>query len=257
MHQIVCLAALIAASLASCAHAADAVPQESTLTVGAGIAYVPEYAGAKKSRAMGLVDVEYANKNGLFAGGREGIGYRTALGPVNVSAAVGYSSGRHDRDSRRRFGSVALKGMGEIKGSAVLNLGVGYDLGGMSVGLKAKLAREEHGNSVELAAGMPLFSDDADSVSLFGSIGYGDRKHAQTWYGVTAEQSLRSGFKQYSAKAGLESAALGGVWNHKFNKNWSVRTMAGAFTLLDVAADSPLTKRKTAPVVLTTVNYSF
>ncbi|MFP5392894.1 MAG: MipA/OmpV family protein [Gammaproteobacteria bacterium] len=256
-------AVLFTAALSPLAFAADApdtsTQPETSTTVGLGVAYVPEYAGAKKSRAFPLLAFEYANANGLFASSQKGIGYQTKAGPVNLSAALGYDVGRRERDSNVRFGSKALKGMGDIRGSALLGLGIGYDFGFVSVGLQSNLAlsHRERGNEYELAAQVPLLADDADKVGLFFSADYSDKKNSQTFYGVTAQQSLRSGYKVYTPKAGFTKAALGVSWNHTFNKNWSLNTMAGAMHMLGDAADSPLTARKTAPVLLTTVNYTF
>lgn len=255
MHRYL-LAAAAAASLSPYALAAE---PESTFTAGVGVAVVPKYFGADEMQGMPLIDLAYEHRSGFFAGTRDGIGFRSAAGPFQVSAALGYSSGRRERDSHRRFGSEALKGMGDVRSSATANLGIGYDFGFMALGMKAELAlnHRERGNRYELAAQVPLLADGKDNVALFASLDVADRKNMQTFYGVTAQQSARSGYRVYTPKAGVEKVGLGVAWNRQLNERWSVRTMAGAFRLTGDAADSPLTKRKTAPVLFTTLNYRF
>lgn len=254
-----CLAVILAASLATTAQAAEPAQPESSFSAGLGLAVLPKYSGADEWRAMPLLDISYANKNGFFAGTRQGIGFRTAAGPVQVSAALGYDGGRRESDSRRRFGSEALRGMGDIRGAALANLAVGYDLGFMTLGIKAELAltHRERGNRYQFAASVPLLTGGSDQVALFGALDVADRKNMQTFYGVTENQSRNAGYHVYTPKAGVEKLGVGVSWNRQLSPAWSVRTMGGAFTLVGDAADSPIVKRKTAPVLLTTLNYRF
>lgn len=258
MHRFL-IATAIAAILAAPAHAAEPAQPDSTFSAGIGIAVVPKYLGADEWRAFPVIDLAYANKNGFFASTREGIGFRTGAGPIQVSAALGYGAGRRERDASRRFGSAALRGMGDIRSGAIAKLGVGYDLGYMTLGVEAELAlnHRERGNRLEFAAGVPLLANAVDNVALFASLDVADSKNMQAFYGVTAAQSGRTGYRVHTPKAGVEKVGLGVSWNRRIDERWSVRTMAGAFTLVGDAADSPLTKRKTAPVLFTTLNYKF
>lgn len=252
-------ATLLAASLASAAHGAEPAQPDSTFSAGIGIAVVPKYLGADEWRAMPMIDLSYANKYGLFASTRKGVGLRTGAGPLQVSAALGVAAGRRERDARRRFGSEALRGMGDIRSSTVASLGVGYDFGFMTLGMQAELAlnHRERGNRLEFALGVPLLADAMNKLDLFASLDVGDRKNMQTFYGVTAAQSARTGYRVHTPKAGVEKGGFGISWNRQLGTSWSVRSTAGAYRLVGDAAASPLTKRKTAPVLFTTLNYRF
>jgi outer membrane protein len=47
-------------------------------------------------------------------------------------------------------------------------------------------------------------------------------------------------------------------WNHVIDKTWSVHSAVGFTHLLSGdAADSPLTKRKTTPMIMTGFSYKF
>jgi hypothetical protein len=56
---------------------------------------------------------------------------------------------------------------------------------------------------------------------------YGDRKHMQTYFGVTATQTIYSGYRTYTAKAGFENVTAGVNWNHVLDANWSVHSGLG------------------------------
>lgn len=263
MHQARCVATLsLLVSLFAvvpAARAADAAQPQSSVSVGAGVAYLPEYAGADNSRAVPLFSYDYANKNGLFASTSHGIGYQNALGPFRVSAALGFDGGRKESGGRYRNGSDTLRGMGDVAGTALAKLGIGYDFGFLSVGVEASLAlgNRKRGNNFQLAVGVPLLKTANDQVSLFGSADYGDNRYMQTYYGVTALQSSRSQFRVYSARAGFDKLGLGASWNHKLSDQWSFQAMGGVFDMVGDARNSPLTKRRSTPMIATSFQYSY
>lgn len=238
------------------AHAADA----PKTVVGGGFVYAPEYSGADKMRFAPVLFADHSFGNGFFASTLRGIGYGMDLDSVHLSAALGYRGGRDDeRRNGGLNGSDFLKGMGDIDGAATINLAASTQYAGVKFGAAAHIAvsGDTKGNTYSLNAAYPLFKSDSDVVELSGSATYGDRKHAQAWYGVTAAQHATSGFAAYQAKAGFEKVGLQVAWTHKFDKHWSVRTAAGLTRLVGDAADSPLTQKKTAPVLVSTFNYAF
>ncbi len=264
MQRAICVALFSLFAFAPKAHAAEAAAVEaaapqSTFSVGVGAGYLPEYAGADDSRFFAMLSLDYAHKSGFFASTRRGIGFQSATGPLRTSVAISYERGRKEHSRRFGSGSPDLRGMGDIAGSTVAKLGIGYDLGFMTFGTEAKfaLSNRERGNTYELAVGVPLLKTATNQVTLFGSADYADRKQMQTYYGVTAAQSARSGYNTYNPSRGFEKVALGVNWNHQINSAWSVRTMAGVLHMVGDAKDSPLTKRRTSPMLLTTVNYAF
>lgn len=245
--------------LAPLAHAADTDAPQSTLTVGAGIAVVSEYSGSDQQRTRAVVGVDYQNKNGFFASTMRGIGYQGKVGDFGFSAAIGYGAGRKDYDRNYGVGSDYLRGMGEIEGSTLALIGGSYKFGGVTVSTRAAVAltHRERGNQYALGLQVPLLKDEKNQVGMFTNADYSDRKHMQTFYGVTAKQSLASGFQAYTPKAGFSKVALGVNWNHQLSKAWSVNTTLGVNHLVGDAADSPLTQRKTSGFAISTVNYAF
>lgn len=241
------------------AMAADqATPAEGTI-VGLGVGYVPEYAGADDSHFVAAPIIEHSFGNGFFASTRRGLGYQTAVNGVGLSAALGYGGKRDEHDRNFGAGSDDLKGMGKISGGAQAILAATYQLGniGLSVGTTQALTKRDNGSTYTIGASAPLYTSASDQLTFNTSAVYGDNKHAQTYYGVTATQSVRSGYRTYQAGSGFESVNAAVNWNHVINPRWSVNSTVGFSRLAGDAADSPLTRRKTTPMVLTGLIYKF
>lgn len=252
------LFALIALAATPFAEAAEQ-PSKDTLTIGAGVAAAPEYSGADKTRALPLVYVDYQRADGFFASSFRGLGYQGAVDKINFSAALAADPGRKEKRENFFVGSDRLKGMGDISPYAVAKLGIGYDLGPVSLNAGANLAvsKRDNGNTYNFGVAMPLNVSTDDTLTLSLETSYSDRKHVQTYYGVTAAQSQRSGYAAFTPKAGFEQSALSVNWMHKIDAHWSVRTVLGASHLMGDAAKSPLTQKKTTPMAAATVNYTF
>ncbi|MYM98313.1 MipA/OmpV family protein [Duganella vulcania] len=230
-----------------------------SLTLGAGLAYVPEYTGGKKSRVVPLPYLERTFDNGAFLSTMRGVGFQTSVSGVGLSAALTYGGARADHKRNAFDGSDALKGMGDIQGAARAVLAASYQVGtvGLSLSTTQNLAHRDHGATYSLGASMPLYTTASDQVGLSASTEYADKKHMQTYFGVTAAQSAASGYQAYTPKSGFTNVSMGVNWNHVLDKNWSVHTAAGFSHLTGDAADSPLTKRKTTPMLMTGIAYKF
>lgn len=251
--------------LAAPAQAAETAkaPQGDVLTLGAGVAIGPRYSGSDQNRAgLGLA-FDYATSNGFFIGTKRGIGYGSQIGRMDYSIALGYRAGRKDSNQSSfmgRTGSDYLRGMGEIKGSAIASLGLGYTATDwLRLGLRAEvpLSQRDNGSALHFGASSPFYASASDELTLGLTGSWGNSKYMQTYYGVTADQSAASGFRQYRAKSGIYAYTLELGWKHKFDANWSLMASAGAMQLAGDAGDSPIVKRKTAPVGSVFVTYSY
>jgi len=236
---------------------------ENTLAIGAGAAFGPRYSGSDQNTAGPVLALDYATPGGFFASTMRGIGYGSTAGAFNYSAALGYRGSRQEKDESSfgfSSGSTRLRGMGEIKGSAIAILSAGYtplEWLNLSVTADLALSQKDNGNAFHFGVSSPFYAADKDKLTLAATASVGDSKYMQTYYGVSALQSANSGYAAFKPKSGLYevSASLG--WDHQFDKNWTLHALAGATRLQGDAAKSPIARRRLAPNAAVYVTYSY
>lgn len=235
----------------------------NALTLGGGANVTPRYSGADKSRVTTALVLDYTMANGFFVSTTRGIGYGNNIGKFDYNAALSYRAGRKDRDvdsDSISDGSDYLRGMGDIKGSALGVFGLGYSVTDwLNLQLQAEVPVSERNNGAALHFGInsPLYTSSNNSVTLALTGSWGTEKYMQTYYGVSASQSAASGFTRYDAGAGIYAWSTNLNWTHKFNQDWSVVAAAGVTQLTGDARNSPIVQRKTSPTGSLLVTYRF
>ena len=237
--------------------------QGNVLTLGGGVDVAPRYSGSDKSRVTAAQVVDYAMANGFFISTTRGLGYGNRVGNLDYSAALSYRAGRKDRDVSSdsiASGSDYLRGMGDVKGSAVVVPGLGYRVTDwLNVQLQAEVpvSERDNGEAVHFGIASPLYTSPENSVTLALTGSWGSDKYMQTYYGVSAAQSAASGFARHDAGSGIYAYSLNLDWTHKLTSRWSLLAAAGVTQLTGEAGDSPIVQRKTSPVGSLKVTYSF
>lgn len=237
--------------------------QGNVLTLGGGVDVAPRYSGSDKSRVAAAQVVDYAMANGFFISTTRGLGYGNRVGNLDYSAALSYRAGRKDRDVSSdsiASGSDYLRGMGDVKGSAVVVPGLGYRVTDwLNVQLQAEVpvSERDNGEAVHFGIASPLYTSPENSVTLALTGSWGSSKYMQTYYGVSAAQSAASGFARHDAGSGIYAYSLNLDWTHKLTSRWSVLAAAGVTQLTGEAGDSPVVQKKTSPTGSLKVTYSF
>lgn len=229
-------------------------------TLGGGVGYSPRYMGSDEYRVTPALNLALQTPIGVFVG-LSGIGYRLSL-PAGffVSAALSYDGGRKDDPKNLDAGSKKLRGMGNIKGSVFTTLQAGYaigDLAVVSVATDIPLTNRDRGNVYRFALDSVVYKSASDSVGVGAAAHFASGKYAQTYFGVTANQSMNSGFGQYAPGGGLYGVSLTANWTHKFTKHWSTTVAGGAMRYTGNASKSPIVFNKTNYQVATTLDYTF
>jgi outer membrane scaffolding protein for murein synthesis (MipA/OmpV family) len=150
--------------------------------------------------------------------------------------------------------------MGEIKSDVDAVLAFTYmPLEGVQLGLSAAapVNQASNGKNMHASVSWQLYGQDNNRLELGMTAGFADKKYGQTYYGVTDQQAAHSRFRPFVAGAGWYEAGVALTWDHKFNAQWGVTSMLGATHLLQAAARSPLTERKTSPTVAVYVSYNY
>ncbi|WP_052810906.1 MipA/OmpV family protein [Pandoraea vervacti] len=229
-------------------------------TIGGGVGYSPRYMGSDEYRATPALNLALQTPFGVFVG-LGGIGYRLTL-PAGffLSAALSYDDGRKEDPKGLDSGSKKLRGMGDIKGSLFTTLQAGYAIGDIavvSVATDIPLTNRDRGNVYRFAVDGIVYKSAADSVGVGAAAHFASGKYAQTYFGVTANQSLNSGFGQYSPGGGLYGVSLTANWTHKFTKHWSTTVAGGVMRYTGNASKSPIVFNKTNYQVAATLDYTF
>lgn len=177
----------------------------SSVGVTAGV--TPRYLGSDKSHIAVAPDFTFTDGT-FFADSERGLGaqYQNDAG-FTASAALNYDPGRTEKNSLYRPGSKELKGMGRVKGSALANVGVSQEITPwLTVGGDVNLpfAGQKHrGQDFRLGVSSTLPMGDSDQLILSADALGGSGNYNRTYFGVSPEQSARSGYREHKAKAGF------------------------------------------------------
>lgn len=194
---------------------------KNNYTIGLGYSNSTKYSGSDE-RSDGVTPFFNLQYENFFVDDTDGIGFIfESSNGVYFSQAVGYSFGRSEGDSNWRAGSDKLKGMGEIKGTPTSSTTLGWSYGGFLIesNITAPLAESE---GVKYRGGVKyhLWSNDRNDILFSSNAYFGDSRYTNTYYGVSKNQSERTGFKSFNSGAGLYKVDASVTWTHSFNENW-------------------------------------
>ena len=221
------------------------------ISIGIGGAYMPAYQGAKKYRFQPLpaIDIQFDR---FFVNFQDGIGANlfdseSVTVGVGLTPAVGYRA----KDAPPGIGKLSL-GLGARGFVKLRQFGFEATLGGTKI-----LAGSTKGFVVDAGLSYPVMI--SEKLTLNPSIGttYGDRKHNNRYFGVTAQQSLASGLPQFRAGSGFIDAKADLGLQYRLTDRIGVGVVGGVTRLLGDVKDSPIVKRKTQPYGIAFVSYNF
>jgi MipA family protein len=249
---------------AAAAHAQsfDAVAFQGTpeTTTGgrAGFAVVhsPRYLGADDRGFAALPFIDFRWSNGFFVGLSSGAGYRwtSASKDFQAGARLSYDFGREEDKS------PALAGLGDIDGSPEAGAFFSANLGGgfsFRTALRYGSGNEHDGMIVDTGFGYGLQLAPRWRLGLNLSATWANQDYMQAYFGITPEQSARSGYAARQADAGLRDVRAGVSLAYFINRNWGVIAGVNVMQLQDDAQASPIVRDATAVSGVMAVAYSF
>jgi outer membrane scaffolding protein for murein synthesis (MipA/OmpV family) len=218
----------------------------------------PLYEGAKDYRVVGgpVIDVRY--RDFLFASVGEGLGVNVLRGEnYRAGVAIGYDLGRQARDDLAH-----LKGLGNVSAAPVVKLFGSYVISkSFPLVLRADLRQfvgGADGVAGDVEAYLPLPGSSEKLVMFAGpSFAFADRLHMQTLFGVSPNQSIASGYPDYLAHGGANSAGFGFSAIRFINKRWLINADLAVNRLLGSANDSPITQTKAGGVFALSCAYQW
>jgi outer membrane scaffolding protein for murein synthesis (MipA/OmpV family) len=228
------------------------------IEAGAALEPRPLYEGAKTDRVLvgPVLDVRY--KDLAFASVGDGLGVNFLRNKnYRVGVAVGYDLGRLARDDLDH-----LKGLGDVSSAAVVKLFGSYVVS-KSFPLVLRADVRQFGGGAnglvgDLDAYVPLPGSSKKFVMFAGpSATFASRLHLQTLFGVSPTQALASGYPEYQAHGGLESAGFGLTATRFIRTHWLINGELAANRLFGSAADSPITQTRVARVAVLSFAYQW
>lgn len=241
----------ITAMAAGAAQAQESKPQPDWLIgIGGGAIVAPAYEGSKEYNLMVVPDIRVSYKDKFFASVPEGIGY-------NVINSNGWRAGpigkihwgrEEEGGSPWRIAggdTTALRGLGDVD--------MTFEAGGFA----EYTYMQHYATRVELRQGLGGHEGMVADVGLsyknrYGDIGYSvgprlkwaSEDYNQTFFGVNAAQSARSGLATYDADGGIVSYGIGGFASVPITEQLRASLFAGYDHMGDEAGDSPLVSER-------------
>lgn len=228
------------------------------IRLGPSASFQPRYDGADSYHTLAGPSIDIRYRDRFFLSTGEGIGMNVLTGPnwrVGVGAA--YDMGRRAADDLGH-----LQGMGNINPAPSLRLLGEYAVSkSLPIVLRADLRRNFGGDNGwigDLGAYMPMPGSSEKFAWFAGpTMTIADSRYMNSWFGVNATQSARSGYRQYDASAGIRSVGFGVSVSYTINKRWIVSADGAFQQLVGSAAHSPITQTRASGVFDLAVNYQF
>lgn len=223
--------------------------------VGPALVAGREYLGSSKSTARILPSIDYQWRNGFFAGVRNGIGYNGSTQP-NLAYGLRLTP-NFGRKERR---DDALRGLGDSdprpEVGAFLNFSPMQNIS-LNSSLRYGSGNERNGLLIDVGAGWSTSLSPSVRLGTTLATTWMNADHAQEYFGISAEQSVRSGYSRFIPDAGFRDARLGVSVQYRIAPTW---TLSGAVThsvLLGDAQRSPIVRDKAATTAVLALAYQF
>lgn len=231
-------------------------PRQWDATLGFILGHGPAYAGSGQTVTrltpglglrwgrVSLVSRSAFSVRGVEAGA--GGGLRVELSDrerLRVGLGLRTDSGREESDSPE------LQGLGDIRRTVRIRLTASYRLDdGWRLRSTAAADLLGRGGGVlgDFQVGRDFMLAEQLNANVTLALSWGDRRFMQAYYGVTPEQSQRSGYAVREASAGLRDLSLGLGMRRAITPRWVLFGGASVSRLLGQAARSPLSFEKEA-----------
>ncbi len=231
----------------------------SQVEVGGILVVLPKYEGSDEYEVLGFPYIlpTFAGGPGFLnridARGLDDVRFNLIDRDGFVAGPLGgYTLGREEDDGD------LLDGLGDIDGGVVVGGFVGYRLGPVLFDV-AFLQFFDDLEGYQIRFGAEIERQISDRVKLTGRIGanYADESYTQTYFGVSAGQSIDSGLDVHDADAGFKDVYVQAGIKADLDDRWSARATVRYSHLLGDAGDSPVVELEDQFIGLVGLSYKF
>jgi outer membrane protein len=230
--------ALLLAVLAGPAFAQEPAPEPAfglngddlVIELGGGAKVQPAYEGADDYvvTPWPTVSLQYLRLPGIWTFQKSDSGF--FIGP-----SFGYVPSRDEDDNDN------LEGLGDIGAAYEIGATMGYRYDMLRAFVSLRQGFGGH-HGVVGEAGVDVIVDPLPdlTLSLGPRLSFADSDYLQTYLGVTASQSAKSGLPEFDPNGGIKGLGLEAQGRYSLTDNWSVVGKVGYEHLVGDAADSPV-----------------
>ncbi len=220
------------------------------VALGGGIAADPNFQGSDKYRLHPTLFL-FAGYGRFFVG-FGGVGVNLLRSPgLRAGVIVSLAPGRNESTDAR------LAGLGDVDRTVQVGLFAVRATRAFVTRGAVYVGGDHHGSMARLDI-LGRFRA-GERVGFFAGPGltWGSGQYNQTFFGVTSEQSARSGFPEFAANAGINNVRLTAGSSYRFAENWRLFGGVTASRLTGDAAASPITETRAQYRAFLTAIYLF
>lgn len=218
--------------------------------IGLDTSYRPEFQGASKHQFgyRPVVYLRYGRYSISSASGfvnKRGGDVVRGLGVemlrsdrLRLSLGLRYDGGRDEESSER------LAGLGDVPATVRARISLAWRPSGpwrLGASWSVDAFGRGGGNNGQVDVGWERALSPVTTFSVSSALSLAGETYMQSYYGITEEQSARSGYPVHAARAGVRDISLNFGLRHQLGPHWVVAGGFGIARLLGSAADSPLT----------------
>lgn len=231
--------------------------------IGLGVATMPTYEGSPNRRTLASPDLTLSYRSrdwGTVEFSQTGLIWNAAeAGRFTFALVAQFDPGRKDKDTSTvdlASGDKRLAGMGNVKASTEVGVGVGYEPV-MLVARQSLSDRGPKGVQADLIVGIPWSLSDRFALRFALGATWANQDYMQTYFGVTAAQAQSTSFSAYTPKSGCRKVEATVSAEYAIASNLRLQANVGFSQLGDVAAASPLVGRRNNTSVAMAMSYAF
>jgi len=226
----------VAPGLLAAGGALDSRTPDVVMTLRAGVSVSPAYFGSDDYQVGPDLAARFdfvRFPGGFEYGSSQAVGFRSGWGLQGSFRYLGErDSDEHDQ----------IEGLDNVPWAAEAGLGVGYEQRNWRVFTDVRYGFVGHNAWVgEIGADGIAYPIDGLTLTAGPRLSFGDNRFADTYFGVSASESVASGLEPFEADGGLLGAGVELGARYLFNERWGVEGAAGWQRLMNSAADSPVT----------------
>ena len=228
-------------------------PEKDVYAAGALYFSAPRYSGAQATKSTVAPSATIILTNGFFADVVNGVGR-------NFSTDSRFEFGPRATIGLGRDEPATLRGLGKIRNTVNVGGFTNYSATERwQLQSSARYGSGYHRNGLlfDIGTSYDIFQQGPASVTAQASASYADRHYMQSFYGVSADQAVASGYGRYSPRAGPQSTSASLSVTAPVHERTLVFISMEYTRLTGDAASSPYVQRRTSPAVEASLAFSF